>query len=46
MCMLENRWLDLDGKLGPFTIGVLERNDLFLKDYKWKLWIFVYFTIL
>jgi hypothetical protein len=25
---------ELNEKLGPFTIGVLERNDLVLKDSK------------
>ncbi len=29
-----------------FTIGVPKSNDLFLKDYKVQLWIFVYFTLL
>ncbi len=29
-----------------FKTRVLKKNDLFLKDYKGQLWIFVYFTLL
>ncbi len=29
-----------------FTTGVPKKNDLFLKDYKKQLWIFVYLTFL
>jgi hypothetical protein len=32
--------------LGVFTIGIPKRNDLFLKDSKRQLWIFVYLTLL
>jgi hypothetical protein len=31
--------------LGVFIIGVLKRNDIFLKDYKRQLWFFVYLTV-
>jgi hypothetical protein len=32
--------------LDVFTIRVPKKNDLFLKDCKEQLWIFVYFTLL
>jgi len=35
-----------DFNLGVFVIGVPQKNDLYLKDYKGQLWLFDYFTLL
>jgi hypothetical protein len=32
--------------IGVFTSGVLERNDMYLKDYKGQLWIFLSYIII
>jgi hypothetical protein len=32
--------------MGVFIIGVLKKNDFFIKDHKEQLWIFVYLTLL
>jgi len=31
---------------GVFMIKVPKRNDMYLKDFKEQLWIFIYFTLL